>query len=254
VLGVKLRGAGEDVLPSDNIPKGFRVVNVRVDSVSGTGLIVPGDRVDVLVFLQKNPSAGIAEASARTLLQDIKVYAVDAAFVGKHESDGQLVSGKTVSLMVTPQQAEKVTLASELGSIRLVVRSLNDDQESTSIGASVADIFGTEKNASAQEEKPVAGDGKGLAAMMPIPFPVPPPLPEAPPAAPPFKMVVIEGSAMREVAFPAEGLPVTDATEGSTSTPSELPSLPANGVTTPIAPPIGGQSPAGANSSDKGAS
>lgn len=63
ILAGKVRGADDDTLPSDGIPKGFRVVNVRTDSVSGTGLIVPGDRVDVLVFLNKNTSTGVKETS-----------------------------------------------------------------------------------------------------------------------------------------------------------------------------------------------
>lgn len=206
ILQAKIRGSEEDVLPSDGIPQGFRVVSVRTDSVSGTGLIVPGDRVDVLVFLNKNPSTGVHETSARTILQDIKVYAVDATYVGKQDSDGHLVSGKTVSLLVTPGQAEKVTLASEMGSIRLIIRSPADNAESNTDGASVADIYGgTDKNFREQEQKP--GDGaRGLKDLIaPVAPPPPPPIPapvavEPPPSS--WKMILLEGSTLREVSFP----------------------------------------------------
>ncbi len=214
ILEGKLRGADAGDLPSDGIPKGFRVVNVRVDSVSGTGLLVPGDRVDVLVFLNKNTGTGIAETSARTILQDIKVYAVDSTFVGKQEHENQLVSGKTISLLVTPSQAEKVTLASEMGNIRLIIRSPEDDADINTTGSTVADILGgKEKNSQDNERKPEESDGKKLedflngqqagAAPMPV-ITMPQPV-----ASAPWKMVLLEGSAMREVDFPQDdGLPV----------------------------------------------
>ncbi len=206
VLLGKLRGKGDEMLPSDNIPKGLRVVNVRVDSVSGTGLIVPGDRVDVLVFLSKNPSTGIMETSARTILQDIKVYAVDATFVGKNESDGALVSGKTVSLLVTPNQAEKVMLASEMGSVRLIIRNLDDDLESASGGAGVMDILGGAEKNSAEQEIKTPEPAKSPATPPNLALdprqasPSAPPLPEMQPAHP-WKMVLVEGSTMRTIDF-----------------------------------------------------
>jgi pilus assembly protein CpaB len=240
ILAGKVRGADDDTLPSDGIPKGFRVVNVRTDSVSGTGLIVPGDRVDVLVFLNKNTGTGVSATSARTILQDIKIYAVDSTFVGKQEHDGQLVTGKTISLLVTPQQAEKVTLASEMGSIRLIIRSPEDNAEAPTEGAFVADIVGggAEKNFREQEQRP-ADDGKGLKDWMnqqqPAVAPVPPLPVEAPP--PPWKMVVLEGSTVREMSFPQDDEPpaatsVADPAAAqpaaSGSPPAETPQEPKN--------------------------
>ncbi|NLE39561.1 MAG: Flp pilus assembly protein CpaB, partial [Pirellulaceae bacterium] len=51
--------------PSDFIPEGYVVVGVKVDATSGAGLIRPQDRVDVLVYLRRNPSAGIDEATTK---------------------------------------------------------------------------------------------------------------------------------------------------------------------------------------------
>lgn len=202
ILAGKIRGSEEDVLPSDGIPQGFRVVSVKTDSVSGTGLIVPGDRVDVLVFLNKNPNTGVHETSARTILQDIKVYAVDATYVGKQDSDGTLISGKTVSLLVTPPQAEKVTLATEMGSIRLIIRSPADNSETNTEGASVADIYGGgDKNFREQEQKDNSKTLKELIGSSAPPPPPPAPVAVEPPA-PPWRMTVLEGSTLREVTFP----------------------------------------------------
>ena len=60
------------------IPVGYRVVPVKVDLVSGgSDLILPGDRVDVMIHLVRDPSRGIEETVTRTILQDIKVFAVN---------------------------------------------------------------------------------------------------------------------------------------------------------------------------------
>jgi pilus assembly protein CpaB len=242
VLMGKLRGKGDDMLPSDNIPKGFRVVNVRVDSVSGTGLIVPGDRVDVLVFLNKNPSTGIIDATTRTILQDIKVYAVDSTFVGKNESDGALVNGKTVSLLVTPSQAEKVMLASEMGSLRLIIRNLDDDLEGATDGARVSDILGgSEKNMAEQEQKQPEGEGKNLSNLVAEPKPVAAVPPPEPPAHS-WKMVLVEGSVVRTVDF-TEGDNIAAFEPRVESPPAD--SAPPSGPADPPAertPPVAGGS------------
>ncbi len=128
ILESYLLGKGESVVdPTEHIPPGFRVVSVKVDEVIGAGrLIRPGDRVDLLVFMQKNPAKGIMETGTRTILQDLKVFAVGSQFdLAETEGEESLVA-RTVSLLVTPEQAEIVMLATELGSIRLVLRSPDD--------------------------------------------------------------------------------------------------------------------------------
>lgn len=123
------------------IPKGLRVVPVRVDAVSGGNLILPGDRVDVLVYLSH--SAGIQETSTKTILEDIKVFAVNDQFnQDTKDSDEKSIKAATISLLVTPEQAEKVTLASELGKIRLVMRGHEDDSHPASKGVSPRELFG----------------------------------------------------------------------------------------------------------------
>ena len=63
---------------SSVIPKGYRVVSIRVDAVSGgANLVLPGDRVDLLVHMARNDGNGIHETTTRTVLQDIKVFAVN---------------------------------------------------------------------------------------------------------------------------------------------------------------------------------
>jgi len=135
ILGVKIFGKGaSEPGASPQIPRGMGLVAVRVDSVSANGgLIMPGDRVDVLVHLQPNPSAGISEPTVRTLLQFIKVFAVNDVLNNEGLDRDKSIAAKTISLLVTPEQAQRVTMASEMGQIRLVLRGLEDENTSVDI-------------------------------------------------------------------------------------------------------------------------
>lgn len=140
------------------IPKGYRVVSVRVDAVSGgASLIRPGDRVDVLVHLQSNSGRGIQETTTRTILQDIKVFAVNNVFNLESVEDEKAISAKTISLLVTPGQAEKVMLATELGNIRLVMRSPQDDEQATVLGAVPHELFGNSEASERENETRIHG-------------------------------------------------------------------------------------------------
>jgi len=113
------------------IPPGYRAVPVKVDlETGGSNMIRPGDRVDVLLFVSACPAKGLAKTTMKTILQDIKVFAVNN--VVNVDSDGEADGGRmlkasTISLLLTPDQAQQVALATELGKIRLVLRSPEDD-------------------------------------------------------------------------------------------------------------------------------
>ncbi|NLX94661.1 MAG: Flp pilus assembly protein CpaB [Rhodopirellula sp.] len=149
------------------IPKGYRVVSVKVDAVSsGSSLIRPGDRVDVLVHLEKCVAKNIPDTSTRTFLQDIKVFAVNDVFV-LDDGDGsnEAIKAQTVSLLVTPEQAEKTMLATELGKIRLVMRSPDDDEQTSIAGTSAGKLFGVADGADRDGESLLAlGESKPAAS------------------------------------------------------------------------------------------
>ena len=155
ILAVKLFGKGaSDLGASPQIPKGLRVVGVKVDSVSAnSGLIMPGDRVDVLVHLQPNPTAGINEPTARTVLQFIKVFAVNDVLNVEGLDHEKSIAAKTICLLVTPEQAQKVTMASEMGQIRLVLRSPEDDNTAIDVPSfSSRELLTGKKDPSAPRE------------------------------------------------------------------------------------------------------
>jgi pilus assembly protein CpaB len=127
------------------IPKGYRVVPVKVDLVSGgSALILPGDRVDVMVHLIRDPGRDIQETVTRTILQDIKVFAVDDVVdLEKEKENSKPIPAKTISLLVTPEQAAKLTLATHMGVINLVMRSPEDEEQVVNTQAKPSELFST---------------------------------------------------------------------------------------------------------------
>jgi len=124
------------------IPKGYRVITVKVDPESGLGgMILPGDRVDVAVSLRADHGRGIPEPTTKTFLQDIKVMAVNDQFEIDPSTNEKSISAKTVSLQVTPKQAQDVMVASESGKIRLVMRSPDENEQSDVEESKLSDLL-----------------------------------------------------------------------------------------------------------------
>ena len=134
------KGAGVDM----RIPPGYRAFPVKVDSVSGgSGMILPGSRVDVLVYVTRNPAQGILETGITEVLQDIKVFAVDSTVdVESEDSEPRTMAAKTISLLLTLTQTKKLMLAVELGKVRLVMRSPEDDETVDPTTVGFAQVFG----------------------------------------------------------------------------------------------------------------
>lgn len=105
------------------IPPGKRAMSVRVDDVVGVaGFVLPGTRVDVLVTLDQ--SAGEQTPRTRMLLQNIQV--ASAGQTTERDEQGEPQSVQVVTLLVDPEQGEKLALASDEGSIRLALRNSLD--------------------------------------------------------------------------------------------------------------------------------
>jgi pilus assembly protein CpaB len=140
ILDNKLLVAGMMAGAAEEIPLDMRVFSVTVDKESGiSDLIWPGDRVDVLLYVRQTPGTFV-ETSVRTIFQDIKVFAVNDVYnIEATEGKGS-INAKTVSLLVTPQQLEKFVLASELGQIRLALRSHEDKDRVDLAGAVPRDL------------------------------------------------------------------------------------------------------------------
>jgi pilus assembly protein CpaB len=125
VLPNKLAGenAGSG-LPS-LIPPGMRAVSVRVnDTTSVSGFVQPGTRVDVL--LTGNPQ-GSNEQQTTTVLENVAVIATGTRL--ERNSAGEAQSAPVITLLVSPDDAERLTLASSQGHIQLALRNPLDTQQ-----------------------------------------------------------------------------------------------------------------------------
>jgi pilus assembly protein CpaB len=125
---VKLARPGSGFL-SAILPSGKRAIAVRIsaDSTAG-GFILPGDRVDVVQTLAQQAAADApAENVSRTILENIKVLAIDQT-VSEQEGEAVVV-GKTATLELDPAQVELITAAEQSGRLSLALRSMADSAE-----------------------------------------------------------------------------------------------------------------------------
>ena len=130
------RGSGMGLAPI--IPVGMRAVTVRVnDVVSVAGFVLPGMRVDVLVTGRPPGNDGPV---TKTVLQNILVLSAGTTI--SPDSRGQAIQAPSVTVLVTPDQAEELTLASAEGRIQLVLRNGSDQEIQKTAGSNVADLYG----------------------------------------------------------------------------------------------------------------
>lgn len=126
---------------TQQIPAGYRVVAISVTSESSVAnLVKPGDSVDVLVFL-KGGRGNNMTTRTKTILQAIKVFAVNSNYQREPNAEGEVIHAKNVSLLLEPHQVQKIMLASELGSIKLSLRRGDDAVSDTSEELTIDDLF-----------------------------------------------------------------------------------------------------------------
>jgi len=110
-----------------------------VDEVSDVeGFVLPHTRVDVLVATQSGMEGGTERAIAKVVLQNVEVLAV-AQEVEQKKDEPTVV--KVVTLLVTPQESERLALASRSGSLRLAMRNYNDNKIVLTSGTDVAQML-----------------------------------------------------------------------------------------------------------------
>lgn len=182
VLGGRLaeRGSGFGLAPI--IPVGMRAVSVRVNDVANVaGFALPGMRVDVLATLRPQGEEG---PRTTTVLQNILVLSAGQQL--QPDSSGKPINVPVVTLLVTPEQAETLTLASNEGRIQLVLRNAGDKEVHKTPGKMLAELYGA--------PKPVSRPVRAAAPDPPAPRPRPvPPAPDRP-APEPDQIVVIRGT------------------------------------------------------------
>jgi pilus assembly protein CpaB len=124
ILQTKLGGENQAGLPA-LIPPGMRAVSVRVnDVVSVAGFVTPGTRVDVL--LTGTPSNG-SDQQTTTVLQNVQVLA--SGHTLERTSTGEAQNTAVITLLVSPDDAQRLTLANTEGKIQLALRNPLDTKQ-----------------------------------------------------------------------------------------------------------------------------
>jgi len=177
------------------IPKGMRAVAVPVNEVVGVaGFVTPGMHVDVLISGAPPSGTGALGTLTRTLLQNIEVLSAGQDF--KKDAEGKPIAVQVVNLLVTPEQAEQLSLASHQTTIQLVLRNPLDQDKAQPPGTALANLFtGTRVKAPASEEEPRPRPKPAPLVAREI-APPPPPRREAP-----FTMEIISGTKRVETKF-----------------------------------------------------
>jgi pilus assembly protein CpaB len=171
------------------IKDGMRAIAVRVDQVVGVaGFVLPGMRVDVLISGVPPTAAGGGGATnntqVRTVLQNIEVLSAGSDI--QKDAEGKPQQVQVVNLLVTPEQAQVLALASNETRIQLVLRNPLDTKVSAVQGTAMTNLF-LDQNAPATKPK-ISG--------RPAPVKKPPEM---------FTVTVINGNTKTEDKFAAPG-------------------------------------------------
>lgn len=122
ITNASLVKSSEGGFMSAVLEPGKRAVSIAVDATTGNaGFIFPGDHVDLILTHKIELRGGTEERASETFIEDARVLAVDQML---DNPENKAVLAKTVTLEVTPKQAEEINVAKDLGKISLSLRSL----------------------------------------------------------------------------------------------------------------------------------
>src|SRR5262245_63560796 len=172
------------------IPHGMRAISVRVNEVVGVaGFVVPGTRVDVFVTLKQGN-----DNATRIVVSNVQVLTAGTRYDQDKSKNGEPIPSSVVTLLLTPEDAQRVVLATTEGALMLTLRNPLDQEPTSTLPVRTANLFG------APVREPVA---ERPATPRPRPVVVvqapPPPPPVAPPPPPkPYTVEAIRGAKRSE--------------------------------------------------------
>ena len=201
VVESRIAKPGQGAGLASMIPPGMRAVAIRVnDVVAVSGFAATGSHVDVLIA--GNPPGGNQAAGTvtKTLLQNVEILSAGTTI--QKDAEGKPVNVPTVNLLLTPAQAEIMSLASNEARIQLVLRNPTDKETAKTPGTAMAYLF-----SGGVAPPPAAAQAGAVARQVGKPAPPPPPPPAKvvpPPPPPPINVEVIHGSRKVEQKFDSE--------------------------------------------------
>lgn len=181
ILNAKLasKEAGSGLPPV--IPEGMRAVSVRVNEVVGVaGYVLPGTRVDVIATA--SPTNKPTDTTSKVVLSNVQVL-TSGSRLEPDADKGKPMPVTVVTLLVSPDQAERLALASTEGKIQLALRNPMDQGSPVTQGIKPAGLLGTTSTVAPRAAGSRSATGRPKAA------PVAEQLPPAPAPAPTVEMI-----------------------------------------------------------------
>jgi pilus assembly protein CpaB len=174
VLNGKLapQGAGRGM--AAKVPKGMRAFTIHTPTIEAgvAGFILPGNKVDVLLTLDGRGDQDVTGGSTTvTLLQNLEILAIEQRVVAPADSKVDPTQLKSVTLLVSPQEAARLTLGQSKGRLCLTLRNYSDAEHAATLPVNVTHLLGDVPREQPKEPvKPVVSE--------PLPPPPAPPPPQ----------------------------------------------------------------------------
>jgi pilus assembly protein CpaB len=166
--------AGSGIAPT--IPIGMRAISVKVNEVIGVaGFIVPGAHVDLVATTNVDN-----DTAARIVVSNLQVLTAGTRYDQQQTQDGKTIPATVVTLLATPEDAERIALAATDGKIQLALRNPLDIAPTTTPGVRRTSLMRP------PSPPPVERTYKGRTMVVAAPPPPPPP--------PPYMVETIRGA------------------------------------------------------------
>lgn len=138
ILAPNISGPGGKLNLSSSIGSGMRAVSLRSSDVTGVGgFVLPGDRVDVLLTRSANNGNNTSNTLTQVLAENVRVLGVDQS--DNDQADKPVVS-KAITVEVTPEQAQSISLGATVGIVSLTLRHVADDSPLVRKSMAVSDL------------------------------------------------------------------------------------------------------------------
>jgi pilus assembly protein CpaB len=168
ILPGKITGPGEKLTVADALASGMRAVSLRSNEVAGVGgFVLPGDRVDVLLTRTVGTAQQTDQSIVQILAENVRVLGIDQ---DDNEETAKPVVTKSVTVEVTPDQSQTISLGQTVGNVTLALRHPADDAKMVRRVTTVADL-----SAEFPRRAPVAAAPRRAAPQAQAAAPPPPP-------------------------------------------------------------------------------
>jgi pilus assembly protein CpaB len=190
------KGAGRGMAAM--VPKGMRAYTIQTPNIAQgvAGFVLPGNKVDVLLAVGDNATFGSVQVDGGTttmFLQNVEILAVDQKIDAPAENKIGDKDLRSVTLLVTPQQANLLTLAQQKGHLYLALRNLQDNEAARTQPATLAELrFHQERPWDERAKGVLEALGKALSQMK-VAAPAPAPAKAKPPEPPTVAIRTIRG-------------------------------------------------------------